>query len=327
MGKLKLYLLSTVLFFFVAQGAFADIDANLKKTFDVNKGGTLNIESDFGSIEVSTHQKNSVVVEILREVDAFTKKEAERILEDLEISFDQQGNDVYVEADYHKDGFRWGNRRIKMKFIVTVPDEYNVDLSTSGGSISVDDLKGAVAAKTSGGSLSFGNIEGPVNGRTSGGSISLDGCDGNADIKTSGGSIKIGDVNGSVDAHTSGGSIKINRAEGNVIAKTSGGSISVEEVLGEIEAKTSGGSVTARILSQPKADCTLSTSGGSVNIYMANNVDVNVDAKTSGGRVKTEFPVTIKGEIKKNELKAKINEGGPLLYLRTSGGNITLKEL
>jgi len=318
-----LSLLFITLFSFV----YADIDADLKETFDVKSGGTLYIDSDFGSIEVTAKAQNKVQVEVFRTVDASSKKAAERILQNLEITMDKKGNDVYVTAEYDRGTFKWNNNRIKMRFVVSVPNVYNVDLKTAGGTIAVSDLEGRVDSKTSGGSLKFGRIKGPVNGHTSGGSIKLEGCVGDANVKSSGGSIKIGEVDGNVEARTSGGSVNIEKAKGTVIATTSGGSINVEEVMGTIEAKTSGGSVNARISAQPKSDCRLSTSGGSVNVHMAENIKVDLDAKTSGGRVSTDFPVTVQGDLKKNQLQAEINGGGPLLYLRTSGGNIYLKNL
>ena len=45
------------------------------------------------------------------------------------------------------------------------------------------------------------------------------------------------------------------------------------------------------------------------------------------GRVMTEFPVTVQGELKRTELKAKLNGGGPALVLHTSGGNVRVKKL
>jgi len=322
----SIYFLTLVLFT-AFSFVYADIDANLKEIFDVNSGGTLYIDSDFGSIEVASWSKKSVQVEVLRSIDAYTQKEAERILQDLEITFDKRGNDVYVRAEYDRGTFQWKNNRIKMRFIVSVPKVYNVDLKTAGGSIAVSDLEGRVESHTSGGSLTFGQINGPVNGKTSGGSIKLNGCVGDAIVKTSGGSIKIGQVDGNIEARTSGGSVSIAKAKGSVIATTSGGGINVEEVMGTIDAKTSGGSVTARISAQPQTDCKLSTSGGSVNVHLSEDIKVNIDAKTSGGRVKTDFPVTVQGELSKTKLQAEINGGGPLLYLRTSGGNINLRRL
>ena len=290
--------------------AFAQGES-LKRSFDVSYGGILTIKADIGAIKVRT--SNSETVEVDIEVDARDRDDIERLREEFDIRFDQDGDDVTVLME-NKRKSRWGNwwgngRQLRVTFFVTVPSRYNLDLHTSGGSISVEDLEGEVLARTSGGGLDFGNIKGRVEGKTSGGSISS------------------GEVDGEVSGHTSGGSIHIDRARGDVDAKTSGGSIRVDEVFGSIRAGTSGGSVTARISKQPQSDCRLTTSGGNVTVYMARDIGVNVDASTSGGRVSTDFPVTIRGEISKRSLRAKINDGGPELYLRTSGGSIALKEI
>ncbi|MCA9744062.1 MAG: DUF4097 family beta strand repeat protein [Deferribacteres bacterium] len=295
---------------FVFSSSFAQ-DETIKRSFDVGYGGKLTIESDLGSIKVSTSSSEKVDIEI--QVDARDRDDIERLKEDFDISFDQNGDDVMVRME-NKRRSRWGNwwgngPRLRVTFYVTVPNKYNLDLRTAGGSISVEDLEGEVWAKTSGGSLDFGNIKGHVEGKTSGGSVS------------------VGEVDGDVNVHTSGGSINIDRARGSVDARTSGGSIRVDEVFGTIRASTSGGSITARISKQPEADCRLTTSGGNVTVYMERNIGVNVDASTSGGRVSTDFPVTIRGEISKRSLRAKVNDGGPELYLRTSGGSISLKEM
>lgn len=303
---------------------------SIEKSFQVRPGGQLILDTDLGSIEIVTSNTNTLKVEVIREIRTPSSRRAEEILEDFKISFRQDGNTVYVNGEYDRSGlsrlFSNIGRYVRFHFLVSLPKEFNVDLKTSGGSISIDDLKGEVRSKTSGGSLSFNRIDGPVWGRTSGGSIKLTSCVGMADINTSGGGITIGEVSGDVLAHTSGGSIKVGEVRGTVDVHTSGGSISVKEVNGAIKAKTSGGSVSAYISAQPESDCSLSTSGGSVTVYLADDIGVNVNAKTSGGRVYTDFPVTIQGEISKTSLSAKINNGGPELYLHSSGGSIYIKK-
>ncbi len=303
---------------------------SIEKSFKVRPGGQLILDTDFGSIEINTSNTNTLKVEVIREIRSANSRRAEEIMKHFEISFRQDGNTVYVTGEYDRSGLGrlLSNigRYVRFHFDVSLPQEFNVDLKTSGGSISIDDLNGEVRSKTSGGSLSFNRIEGPVWGRTSGGSIKLLSCDGTADISTSGGSITIGEVTGDVVAHTSGGSIRAGEVKGDVDVSTSGGGISVKEVRGTIKAKTSGGSVSAYISTQPESDCSLSTSGGSVTVYLAEHIGVNVNARTSGGRVYTEFPVTIKGDISKTSLNAKINDGGPELYLYTSGGSIYIKK-
>ena len=305
--------LIAILFLFANCLSYGNIEDRVTKAFQVASGGTLTLESDIGSVTIEGTNTDSVEIEILRQVKTNKQKKAEEILEDFDIQFTQIGNDISIEAKYKKRGPRgFWNRMgniLRVKFIITVPSEYNVDLNTKGGSISVQGLRGEVLSKTSGGSLKFDNIEGDITGKTSGGSIS------------------IGKVTGSSNINTSGGSIHIALADGPVDAHTSGGSITVDEVMGTIKAHTSGGSVNAHISKQPDSNCRLTTSGGSITVHLSADLGLDVNAKTNGGRVNTDFPVAISGEVSKRSMQAQMNGGGPELYLRTSGGSIYLKKL
>jgi len=301
-----------VTFLFFGSALLAAQKDSISHSFAVHSGGELVIESDRGSIEVKTGDENKIDVMVYLEVKTGDRDRAQEILKDFDVTFDQDGDDVYIKAKYKGDkGWKFWNRsdsRLQARFVVSVPKEFNVDLTTAGGSIYVGDLSGKARAASSGGSLTFEHNQGPVHGTTSGGSIILGKCSGSVDVNTSGGSISIGQV------------------EGDVVAHTSGGSVSVEEVMGSIDASTSGGSINAHITRQPKGDCKLSTSGGNVIVYLEKSIKVDLDAQTSAGKVTTDFPVTIKGGWSHSSLTASLNGGGPELYLRTSGGNIELRE-
>ena len=277
---------------------------SMQEHFDVSPGGRLLVRAERGSIEVVSGESDEVRIEIIP-----GRGSVADFKDDHELDFHQVGNEVRITIEAHRrlrSWFSWNDRGFTLKAVV--PRRFNADLTTSGGSIAVDDLIGDVRSKTSGGSLKFGRIEGPVWGRTSGGSIRLEQSVGDADVKTSGGSIDIGGVDGQVSAHTSGGSISIERARGRV------------------EATTSGGSITARIASQPQGDCELSTSGGNVTIHLSRDLRFNLDARPSGGSVSTDVPVQAR-TVGKRELRGPINGGGPQLRLRTSGGRIRIKDL
>ncbi|MCH2191812.1 MAG: DUF4097 domain-containing protein [Gammaproteobacteria bacterium] len=143
-------------------------------------------------------------------------------------------------------------------------------------------------------------------------------------LETGGGSISVQDLIGEIDAKTSGGSIIISDVRGDVDVKTSGGSIRVEDVAGNIKGRTSGGSIKVKFSEQITQDSVLSTSGGSIAAYLPTEIKVDIDASTSGGRVRSDFNVD--GTVKKTKIKGEINDGGPLLKLRTSGGNVSIKE-
>ena len=330
-GKFQIMPILQCVLFTTTAIADAVVEDNIERSFQVAPSGRLTIDADRGSIEVRTANRDLVDVKIERKIKENGKWSAEEVLEDFVITFDHNDDGVTIRAKYDRENHRRWNRernRLKIKFLITVPQRYNVDMKTSGGDISVEDLEGEVRSQTSGGGLRFGSIKGPVWGRTSGGGIKLEGTQGDAEVKTSGGGITIGNVEGAVEAVTSGGSIRIDRAVGSVNAKTSGGGITVEEVVGNINAKTSGGSIKTYISRQPEEDCSLETSGGNVTVYLVEGIAVDVDARTSGGHVSTDVPiaVVVQGKINRNRLQGAINGGGPLLKLRTSGGSIHLRK-
>ena len=331
MGFSKLQVVSILPSVLFAGMAIADtsVENHIERSFQVAPGGRLTVDADRGTIEVRTADSDQVDVKIERKVKRGKKWSVEEILADLPITFDHSDSGVTIRAKYgEKNSWRWNRERNRLgiKFLITVPQRYNVDLKTLGGGISVADLEGEVRSQTLGGNLRIGNIKGPVWGRTAGGSIEVEGTEGDADIETRGGGITIGSVEGAVEAKTAGGSIRIDKATGSVNAKTSGGNITVEEVMGSINAKTFGGSLTAYISRQPEGECSLETSGGNVTAYLLEDIAIDVDAQTRGGHVSTDIPVTtiVQGKVNRNKLEGAINGGGPVLKLRTFGGSIRL---
>ncbi len=329
----------------------AETEDSVRKSAPVSSATRLTLKAEFGAIRIEPGDGKRVEVEVHFRGDPPSRGEFDRMLRDFKLEMAQEGSDIRVTGTF-QNGWKpqsllWmlgsfiagGGHPIchngqcleysewlrDVEYRVSVPRKFDADVETSGGSISATDLKGEVTARTAGGSLKFENIDGPLNGRTSGGSITLAGGKGSALLHTSGGSIHISEVTGDVDASTSGGAISIERAGGRVKARTSGGSIEVREASGAIDASTSGGGVTASLRGQPKEGCRLSTSGGSISVSLAKDIHMDLDASASGGSVWTDFPVPTSNDRHQRELHAPLNGGGPLLYLHTSGGGISVR--
>ena len=326
----KILFLLIVLFSLIAAIPAKSETENVNRSFPAESGGNLTIESDQGSIKVVTWDKHKV--DVLVEKKAGKQKQ----LDGFKVNFDQKGNDIFVEGDGD-----WNNK-VSVKFIINVPQEFNLDLKTGGGSIEVSDIsgeikvntsggnigigdvrQGTVKAKTSGGNINVGDVDGSLKADTSGGNIRLGKISGKASIdtsggnitlrqggsdvkaETSGGSIKIGPVKGKVDVDTSGGSIQIGMADDDVVAKTSGGGINVEGSKGSVNIKSSGGNLFVGSSGAPvKAD----TSGGNIKILQARGF---IEADTSGGDIEAEMII--------DDKKADTH-----VNLDSSGGSITL---
>jgi DUF4097 and DUF4098 domain-containing protein YvlB len=328
MHRFRTALVACALGLLVVSAAQASIDSNIHKTFNVAEGGTLIRDTDLGDIRVDPGA-GGVTIDVIRRAKTSSQSKANDLFKQFDLAFGQEGNNVRVTGKYDHP-FRWfdffGND-LDVKFVVTVPSRYNVQLGTSGGDIHVGDLNGEVRAKTSGGDLDLGHIAGVVDARTSGGDVNINGARAAVTLSTSGGDVSVGDAASTVNARTSGGDIEVKRVAGNLTAHTSGGSITIGEAHGTIDASTSGGSIQAHLTQRPAGDSTLKTSGGGITLTVASSVAIDVDAHTSGGDIETDVPVTLLGKQSDSTLNGKLNGGGPRVVLRTSGGDIRLRKM
>ncbi len=302
-----------------------EFEQRIEKNFKVEKGGTLYLDSDKGSVEVRSHAGEEVEVLVFLEADVRSKEQAQEWFDRFDIHFEHRGKDVEIIGEWLERRSHRRNRLL-VHYEIQVPEEYNLDVRTAGGGIEVTDLIGEVELKTSGGGISIGEIDGRVRAETSGGGISLQRSTGEAYIHTSGGGIRLGEIGGSLDAKTSGGSISVDGVNGDLKARSSGGGLRLRNVNGNLTAKTSGGSILAELLKQIDAPMDLHTSGGGITLEVPPDFRADIDASTSGGRVYSDLPLTVRGTFGKSSLRGEINGGGKLVSLRSSGGNIEIRE-
>lgn len=342
-----LFLFSAMLcvaLFLRAQLLHADgLEDHGQKNFNVGLGGTLNFDSEYGSVTVKTGEAGGVTIQVDRKVEASTTEEAKRILDDLEIVASQEGDTIHYRARF-RNGWQsdvgeernfchdhrclsYARNLREMSFTITVPKQFNLDLSTEGGHVEIGDIEGKIQAETSGGHISVGNVVGPVNVRTAGGHVDLASAKGRVEIQTAGGHIHCGDVEGDVDAQTAGGGISLGKVKGKVEAKTAGGGIEISGAGDSIQARTAGGSIRAQFTAQPNSDSYFETVGGGIRLQLPADIRANLDVRGSrhSGRIHSDFPVTMETSSE-GELQGTINGGGPAIKVRNHSGNIEISK-
>ncbi|MDB6166569.1 MAG: hypothetical protein JWQ83_1709, partial [Lacunisphaera sp.] len=147
----------------------AKITRIVEKTFTVQPGGTLKVQTQGGDIKVLTGTGNEVKVTATQKIAADTDAKADELLKDLELSMEQAGDNVTAIAKYERSGgWHIGNwPPVHVSFTVVVPARYNVNLNTAGGDISLQSINGQAKLRTSGGNLRLARVEGEVDGGTS----------------------------------------------------------------------------------------------------------------------------------------------------------------
>ncbi len=331
------------------------------KSFNVTKGGQLEVNVSGGDIQLSTWEKDAVTVV----VDGIDEEDMDYV------KITQTGNTVRVE--YRP---RW-NSSGDVLFKISLPAQFDADVRTSGGNIEVrGTMKGKLTGSTSGGDIRTGDIEGTMDMKTSGGDIKLGTVSGEAEVKTSGGDIKVekvgkslkastaggdvevgdvggdavlstsggevkvGKVSGSATLKTAGGDIELRSASGTVEAKTAGGNIRLENITGSIDAKTAGGDIIAELIPSGKGTSGLQSSGGNVILSVPSDAKATIDAtiRIRGGFLLHHVEYDIHSDFKEEsktvdkdeqEIHAvyQLNGGGDTITLETTNGNIEVRKL
>ena len=275
-------------------------DFNEEKELKLNYGKTLEIDLQTGAdIKISGWDKELVNIK-----SSFTGKDADNV----ELSFEESSSGLKITTDFLKRRHR-NNSSGKIELMV--PKKLNVDISTMGGDVTVENINGKLEGKTMGGDLSFSKLDGYLDFTTMGGKISLTNSNVNGSVKTMGGEVIVEDVTGDVNAESMGGkviqrNVKSSKNSGNEVKiKTMGGPIELDEALNGADVSTMGGEIlVGKVNNFLKAE----TMGGNIEVEELNGW---IKAKTMGGKIE----VKMVGDPSKGKRDVRLTSMGGDIYL------------
>jgi hypothetical protein len=280
----------------------ATFDNQTKKyveSFEVTKGGTLHVDADMGDVTIAGADVSAVQVTV-------NVKGREQDIRDFVVKFNKTDHGVEVKGRYRDgEGWHFDWHDFDVHYDITVPNEYNLRVETSGGDFVASGVKGTVKGTTSGGDIDVSMVNGDVN------------------AETSGGNVRLKDVTGVVVTETSGGDIEGAGLNGDVNVQTSGGNIELREVSGKMVASTSGGDVRLELKENKGVEA--STSGGNIVIRFPESTGAQIHAESSAGSVHCDFP--FQGTLEDGLLDGTINGGGSRVHAETSGGDISIRKM
>nr|WP_321450197.1 DUF4097 family beta strand repeat-containing protein [uncultured Carboxylicivirga sp.] len=218
---------------------------------------------------------------------------------DMKIRYNMSGGTLRVWID--RPNSISGNIKGKLDF--KVPENTNITVDNSSGSINVENIgqsnvrlkasSGSVraininsdlVATASSGSLHIEGIGGDLRAGTSSGSQRIKSVQGNVKTKASSGSIKAENIGGDADLSTSSGGQSIYMVQGNLWSAATSGSLNIGDVTGDVKANTSSGGIK---LDRITGAVNLSSSSGSqrgtnikltgASYFKASSGSVNMD--------------------------------------------------
>ncbi len=308
MRKRTLLLLAPALLF-VAGCDIEDFGSSDRYTADFHYGpypsvSRLTVESFNGSIEIAGTDGDTV------DVSGVKYAATAELRDGIKIDVVKSGDTLQIRTVRPSE--RHGN--MGAKYVIKVPRKIELDrITSSNGSIHVNDLEGPARLRTSNGGVHANNCKGNLDIRTSNGGIEVEDLEGSAVLRTSNGRVQAEGVRGMLDAGTSNGGINVH------LAKTEPGR--------PIKLDTSNGSIDLTVDQANQNDVYASTSNAGITVHMPASIGARLKAHASNGSISSDFDVQVQGEISKHSMEGKIGSGGPVLDLSTSNGSIHLQKL
>ena len=266
------------------------------RTFTVTGAPTVTLDTFDGAIEVHSWDRNEVEVVVDKQA------QDEALLGQIVIEQTQDGNHVTVRVRGPAEAARSGlvigvsfSPRATLR--VALPKTATLELKSGDGSITVEDITGAVTLQSGDGSLTGTRLSGDLRARTEDGSI------------------RLREMTGKIDAETGDGSVTVNGTLTHLRVKTGDGSVRIGAEPGSAFAD----------------DWNIETDDGTVEVRLPQGVAGMVDASTADGVIRSNYPgLTVpprgdddeREDSDRRELKATLGAGGHTLRVRTLDGTI-----
>ncbi|UCG53423.1 MAG: DUF4097 family beta strand repeat protein [Candidatus Latescibacterota bacterium] len=297
------------------------------QTYSLEAGGELYIDVVDMDIHIRTGPDRTGSVQVFvagsdpeRAAEKFEELRFDARLESNKLSIESQGPTFVVRGFWNR------NRSVRVWMIVSVPKEIDSDIRTEDGDVRIDDLTGNARVRTEDGDLEFSEIHGTsIEIHTEDGDVMADVLEADdITVSTEDGDLQIDSIKGGrVDVSSSDGDIEVSRIEAeNILMETSDGDIEMTVSGNSLDAECSDGDMTITILDEMEVD--VRTADGDVELNIPQNINADLDLE--GGHVSVRSKISIKGRVSKERIKGSVNDGGPLIRVRTDDGSILVRE-
>jgi hypothetical protein len=299
-GRTTIFLSIFLLLFALAGVLRAETKVStFEKRFPLTPGQpvTVDFKDTDGDVIFTSSDEAAVVLKVRKEINISDGARAQRLLDETEIEVSQRDNDIRIHVRYprFRGFFFWmfDSRRVQVRSEVILPKDCRLFAAMSDGSITATKITGDLSL------------------RSSDGTIRVIGAEGRLNVHSSDGNVILRDVKADVDVEASDGDIEVSGVLTGLNIRTSDGNVSIRAEAG----------------SRMASSWDVWASDGDVRVALPSDFAAEVWLHTSDGDLDCGLPLTIQGKTSNNEVRGTLGSGGPLLKIRTSDGDISLRAL
>lgn len=267
-------------------------EASRSEQFDFPAEGSVRIvvRSDDGPIEVRAVSAPDVRVRVDRRARAATGRAAADLLEEMAVAARQEGHTVEVAVRSR------GSRRERLgrawaEIEIRAPERADLDLETRDGNIEIEGFESDVRAASGDGRIALSDLKGSIRVRTEDGSV-------------------LGD-----------------RLSGELEASSNDGRIQLEGVFSRLRALSSDGSIRIRCNQAVplRGDWLIRSADGGIDLTLPRDLSADISVSTGDGRIVSDLALS-QSRKSSTSLRGRLGEGGKTILIRTSDGEIRLRE-
>ena len=269
---------------------------------------TLTARTSDGYIKVKGQPEPTCYMEATIIARAKTDERARDLANHTDIQLARRNNGLEVVVT--QPNRHWGES-IDISYDMVVCQQTSLNLRSSDGNITIENVTGDIQSKTSDGHIHLHHVTGSL------------------DIQTSDGNIGANDLHtGQMTLRTSDGHIDVTRCDaGQAHIRSSDGNLHLKDVaIGSLTGVTSDGSMTVQY--SPQASGTLyidlKASDGNINLTLPQDVSAQVYMHTSDGGYHLDRPMNMTQQSQ-NHINGVLGDGLGKISLKTSDGSIYLQ--
>ncbi len=142
----------------------------IERDFLVGPLPGLHVRNVSGDTKITVAEDGKIHVTARKRVRGTSEERAKRLLENVEVRMEQEGNDVLVKPHLYEQDRGWADLfrggRVAVDFEITVPKELRLEAHTVSGDVDLAGTRGPVDLQSVSGDITANDLQGPLRLKT-----------------------------------------------------------------------------------------------------------------------------------------------------------------
>jgi DUF4097 and DUF4098 domain-containing protein YvlB len=251
---------------------------------DIPQKNVVHIHNANGRTMIIGEEREDIEVTATKQARAECPNAAEDLVGTMGVKAELVGGILEIDVEIPR---KW-NRHGRVALSIRMPEQVQIEVSSSNGKVNVCGMRADVQARSGNGSISVHDI--------------------------------IGDLNLSA----ANAKVCCKNTCGRLAARSSNGSVELKDHAGSIDATTSNGSIRASLARLSSEGVKLATSNGRIVLDLPEQIDAEMDVRVDNGVIRNDRADEPDISQSAGRVRGKLGRGGPLIKLRTSNGTVSI---